>query len=144
MRWFLRRDLPIAGFIAGAMGCAFVSSCLREPYFPPEPPAAGESSIRLILTADVTTGTIPLTVSFTGTLRGVIDTLYTKVPEVSLEGGFNPEEELYTPVPDSVIAARTNYPGREHYFRAGTFGPVMILHGVHGDIASDTVMITVH
>jgi hypothetical protein len=144
MSGFLRRDLFIEGLIAGALGCAVFSSCMREPYFPTNPPAGGESSIRLILTADMTTGTIPLTVTFTGTLQGPIDTLYTQVPEVSLEGGFNPEEELYTPVPDSVTPARENYQGREHYFRPGTFGAVMILHGVHGDIVSDTVRITVH
>lgn len=126
------------------MGCALFPSCFRDPYFPAEPPEAGDSSIRFILTADVTSGTIPLTVTFTGTIQGPIDTLYTRVPEISLEGGFNPEEELYTPVPDSVTAARQIYQGREHYFRQGTFGAVMILHGVHGDVVSDTVRITVN
>jgi hypothetical protein len=65
------------------------------------------------------------------------------VPELSLLGGYNPEEELYTPAPDTVTFARKSYTGREHYFRQGTFNAVMIVHGVHGDIFSDTVRITV-
>jgi hypothetical protein len=66
------------------------------------------------------------------------------VPELSLQGGFNPEEELYTPAPDTITIARKSYTGREHYFQKGTFKAVMIVHGTHGDIFSDIVHITVH
>lgn len=118
-------------------------SCTREAYHPTAPAADGAATLRLVLTADVTTGTIPLTVNFTGALQGSIGTSYTRVPEVSLEGGYNTEESLYTPDPDTVTVARASYTGREHYFHPGTFNAVMIVHGVHGDIFSDTIRITV-
>jgi hypothetical protein len=127
-----------------AFCCIVTPSCRPEASSPAGPSAGGVSPARLILTADVTTGSIPLTVNFTGTLQGYIDTLYTRVPEISLEGGYNPEESLYTPSPDTVTPGRSTYTGREHYFRQGTFNAVMILHGLHGDIRSDTVLITVH
>jgi hypothetical protein len=80
---------------------------------------------------------------FTGALQGSIRTSYTRVPEVSLEGGYNTNESMYTPDPDTVTVARSSYTGREHYFHLGTFNAVMIVHGVHGDIFSDTIRITV-
>jgi hypothetical protein len=127
-----------------AVGSIVTPSCRPETSSPAGPSGGGLSPVTLVLTADVTNGTIPLTVNFTGTLNGPIDTIYTRVPEVSLEGGYNPEESLYTPSPDTVTPARSAYTGREHYFRQGTFNAVMILHGIHGDVCSDTIQITVN
>jgi hypothetical protein len=131
------------GILVIAIATALAASCDREPYFPTTPPDTGQQGVRLTLNADATSGTVPLTVNFTGSLKGPIDTLSTLVPESSLEGGYNPEEALYTPVPDTTAKARGSYQGREHYFRQGTYSAVMIVHGLHGDILSDTVTITV-
>ena len=144
IRSSLIRSKATAWLLPPAFCFVVISSCTREPYQPTAPAAAGAGSpLRLVLTADVTAGTVPLTVNFTGTLLGRIDTPFTLVPELSLEGGYNPEEELYTPAPDTITIARKSYTGREHYFHRGTFNAVMIVHGTHRDILSDTVHITV-
>ena len=126
-----------------AFGSVIATSCRPESTSPVGPSAGGRSRVVLVLKADVKSGTVPLTVNFTGALLGRIDTVFTLVPEVSLEGGYNPEESLYTPSPDTVTPGRSTYTGREHYFHQGTFNAVMILHGLHGDIHSDTVQISV-
>jgi hypothetical protein len=114
---------------------------------PQNDPLAPEEGVplqaRLVLKADVSRGTVPLTVNFLLSLEGPIDTIFTRLPEVSLLGGYNPEEALYAPLSDSVTSARRSYSGREHYFRTGVFKAVMVLHGIHGDMYSDTVQISV-
>lgn len=120
-----------------------ISACERDqvPSLAPESSAPGVP--RLLLTADRTEGTVPLTVNFTGTLSGGFDTMVTKVPEVSLAGGSSTDADLYAPIPDTLTAARHAYSAREHYFKQGSFKAVMRLHGRGGDILSDTLVITV-
>ena len=124
-------------------GCMFAGSCRQDSAPLSVPDNTGIGPIRLVLTADVMSGTVPLTVNFTGTLYGFIDTLALKVPETTFTGGYNPEEEIYAPLPDTVTPARRSYSAREHYFRQNSFKAVMKLHGVHRDIISDTVTIDV-
>lgn len=137
-----------AGKWRWAAGCALVlmsiSACERDQIPPVGPANSAPGPPRLLLTADQTEGTVPLTVNFTGTLSGGFDTMVTKVPEVSLAGGSSTDADLYAPIPDTLTAARRAYNAREHYFKPGSFKAVMRLHGRGGDILSDTLVINVH
>jgi hypothetical protein len=118
-------------------------SCGREFPDPSGPDFHDNGAVQLVLTGDVTAGTIPLTVSFTGTLYGTIDTLLLQVPEVFFDGGTNQVPVLYVPQPDTLAPAQRSYAAREHYFRQGTFRAVMMLHSRYGTIVSDTCRISV-
>lgn len=134
--------IPRALSIAALSLWAWIS-CAREFADPagPEPQTAGAA--RLVLTADTTAGTIPLTVNFTGVLFGSIDTLLLRVPEVSFDGGTDQVPVLYVPQPDTLARAQREYTARAHYFRHGTYQAVMTLHGRSGNIVSDTCRISV-
>ena len=99
--------------------------------------------MRLFLTADTLDGTIPLTVNFTGTLYGTIDTLLLTVPEVSFDGGLGQPPATYEPLADTLARARRIYTAREHYRERRSFRAVMILHSRSGTIVSDTCSLTV-
>jgi hypothetical protein len=122
--------------------CASLS-CERGDPLTNGPDALAGGAVRLLLTADVSTGAVPLTVSFTGTLFGTIDTLFLKVPEFSFDGGTGQPRDAYLPQPDTLAPARRVYPAREHYFQRRTFRAVMTLHGRSGSIVSDTCTISV-
>lgn len=126
-----------------AAGLCVLSSCERETVVSDGSDVLAEGTVRLLLTADVTTGTVPLTVSFTGTLYGAIDTLLLRVPEVSFDGGNNPNPDVYLANPDTLAPPRRLYTSREHYLQSRTFRAVMTLHGRFRDITSDTLLITV-
>jgi hypothetical protein len=142
-----RRGMRGAGKWRWAAGWALVlmsiSACERDQNPLAAPKSSAQGSPRLLLTADQTEGTVPLTVNFTGTLSGGFDTLVTKVPEVSLAGGASTDADQYMPIPDTLTAARRVYSAREHYFKQGSFKAVLRLHGRGGDILSDTLLITV-
>lgn len=129
-------------FILG-LQCVFLSSCERGSLPLSVSDDTADGPVRLVLTADMTNGTVPLTVNFTGTLYSRIDTILLKVPEVSFDGGYNPDDEIYVPRLDTVTVARRVHTAREHYFTQHTFKAVMKLHGMYRDIISDTVVITV-
>ncbi len=118
-------------------------SCEREFAVPNGPDVHDNVAVQLVLTGDVTAGTIPLTVSFTGTLYGLIDTLLLQVPEVFFDGGTDQVPVVYVPLPDTLARAQRIYTAREHYFRHGTFRAVMLLHNRYGTIVSDTCRISV-
>jgi hypothetical protein len=123
--------------------CFFLSSCERKSLPLSVSDDRVDGPARLVLTADTTNGTVPLTVNFTGTLYGRIDTIFLRVPEVSFVGGYDPADEIYVPLLDTLTVARRVYTAREHYFVQHTFKAVMKLHGMYRDIVSDTVVITV-
>jgi hypothetical protein len=118
-------------------------SCRGDDFSPNVVDEAVGGPARLVLSADVTTGSVPLTVNFTGTLYGRIDTLFTTVPEITFNGGSTQPEALYYPLPDTLTGARRTYGAREHYFRNDTYRAVMIVHGRYRTIVSDTLVITV-
>jgi hypothetical protein len=120
-----------------------LSGCGRLEPSPAGPASPASGPARLTISADQTSGAIPLTVTFTGKLSGSIDTLLTRVPEVSLEGGATSGGGEYSSLPDTLAPARPVYTAREHYFRAGTFRAVMRLHARGGDVVSDTLVIAV-
>jgi hypothetical protein len=126
------------------MTCLACSGCGRESLPSSVSDTQHAAPLRLALSADDTSGTVPLTVNFTGKLLGPIDTLVVRVPPITLAGGYNPEEEIYVPVPDTTTPAKKTYSAREHYFRQATYRAVMRVHALSGDIVSDTVVITVH
>ena len=139
MRWRRMRK--------GGWGCGLIilccAACGRLEPSPAGPATGATGPLRLALSADQTSGAVPLTVTFTGRLSGSFDTLFTRVPEVSLAGGATSDADLYSSLPDTLSPARAVYTAREHYFRGGTFRAVMRLHARGGDVVSDTLVITV-
>lgn len=126
-----------------SLAALVLPSCTRESFPPTATEGMERGPIRLVLTADVTTGSVPLTVNFTGTVYGRIDTVFTTVPEITFHGGSTQSESPYHPVPDSITSVRRTYSAREHYFRNDTFKSVMIVHSRYREIVSDTLVITV-
>lgn len=132
------RVLPAAALAL----CTFLS-CERGSPVSGDPDFLADGPVRLLLTADTSSGTVPLTVSFTGMLYGTIDTLLLTVPEISFDGGTGQPLGAYEPKPDTLAPARRVYTAREHYLQRRAFRAVMILHGRYGTLVSDTCTISV-
>jgi hypothetical protein len=144
----IERSVGMMGWMKRGRGAACVviilCGCGRLEPSPAGPSSPVSGPVRLTISADQTSGAVPLTVTFTGKLSGTFDTLLTRVPEVSLTGGSTADAGEYSSLPDTLAPARPAYTAREHYFRAGTFRAVMHLHARGGDVASDTLVVTVY
>jgi hypothetical protein len=97
---------------------------------------------KLILTADTTRGSFPLTVNFTGTFHGAIDTIKVNNLVCRLISGL---PTRYGPVfhyPDTVLnrsyTISTTYP-----YYTGTYKASMVIQTTYQEFLSDTITITV-
>jgi hypothetical protein len=100
------------------------------------------SGIRLVLAADTTEGSAPLTVHFTGTLHGNIDTLEMCVPAMVLCPGYGKLCIQYC-LPDTSQPAQRVYTAEETYESVRSYKAVMVLQSKQGLIRSDSLLITV-
>ncbi|MDI6802445.1 MAG: hypothetical protein QME58_01200 [Bacteroidota bacterium] len=97
---------------------------------------------RLVLTADKTTGIDALTVKYTGTFYGMIDTLQMLVPADIMFPGAGKTVIIYA-LPDTLQQARRTYSSWFTYF-AGNYKTVMLLQSKYKRFVSDTLNITVY
>lgn len=98
---------------------------------------------RLVLTADKVSGPAPLTVHFTGSLHGKIDTLVMCVPDMVLCPGYGKTCVFYCS-PDTSQQAKRVYLAEAYYTSAGDYKAVMVLLSKHSyDIYSDSLAIHV-
>lgn len=97
---------------------------------------------RLVLTADNTNGSEPLTVNFTGTFYGKIDTLQMLVPADIMFPGIGKTVIIYS-LPDTLQSARRTYTS-SYTYPAGNYKAVLLLQSKYKRFVSDTLNITVH
>lgn len=101
-----------------------------------------EGRIQLLLSADKTEGEAPLEVHFTGTLIGDIDTLLLHIPPMVFYRGTDETIIRYS-LPGKYIQAERTYTSEYTYIGRGVFKTLMVLQGIHCDIVSDTLIISV-
>ena len=100
---------------------------------------------RFVLTADKSEGTAPDTVTFTGNLRGDIDTLMMCYPDpfYFCPGGYAKGCIFYDTGCDSTQRARRSYIKTFIYQNPGTYRAVMRLHCRNHSFEDDTVIVQV-
>ncbi|MFA6597937.1 MAG: hypothetical protein WCS69_09460 [Ignavibacteriaceae bacterium] len=122
----------ILSFVLALMfGCKENSTEVKEDTTP-----------RLVLTADKTSGTAPLTIKFSGTFLGKIDTVSMLVPDYFLLPGHEKTLIRYA-LPDTTQSARQVYTEERTYNTSGTVKLVMLLQSKYKDYYSDSLPITI-
>ena len=100
-----------------------------------------DNSLKLILSADKLTGESPLTVNFTGTFSGKIDTVQMKVPSYFMFPGTGKTVITYS-LPDSIVPAEKKY-NTYYVYGTGTYKAVMMVQSKFRNYYSDTLSIVV-
>lgn len=99
-------------------------------------------SPRLVLSADKTDGQAPLTVNYTGTFYGNIDTIQMLVPADIMFPGAGKTVIIYA-LPDTLQPARRTY-SSWYTYPAGNYKAVMMLQSNFSRFVSDTLTITAY
>lgn len=103
-----------------------------------------DKSIKLALSADKTTGSSPLEVNFIATLSGAkIDTIKLYYPPSSLYHGTGKTVIIWAQQ-DTFVYAKHEYTSRYTYsVPPDTYYAFYVLHGLNGNIVSDTLEIVI-
>jgi len=103
-------------------------------------------ALKLVLSADKTTGSAPLSINFTGKILGNTEGLIGHVPDYLFFSDHNGTLIRYI-IPDTSVALNINWNTTENY-TSGEYNVVLlyqgILNGENFDLFSDTLKITVN